>query len=95
MSAGQAAKIDSGQRIGGLEMPTPVEVRAASLNWAFSSAKARAELGWRPSPHEDCLEETIDYLRAHEGRALGPVGARQPLPLRFAAGTLRRAGLGR
>ena len=83
----------AGQSIGGLSLPTPSEVRTASLNWAYTNAKARRELGWRPSPHEDCLEETIAWYREHDGRALAPVGARQPLGLRVAAGALKRVRL--
>jgi dihydroflavonol-4-reductase len=89
------ALAQAGQRIGGLDLPTPAEVRAASLNWAFDNAKARRELGWRPSPHEDCLEETISWYREHEGRALAPVGTRQPVALRMTADVLRRTGIGR
>jgi dihydroflavonol-4-reductase len=85
------ALAEAGQRVGGLGMPTPVEVRAASLNWAFANAKARRELGWRPSPHEDCLEETIGWYREREGRRLAPAGTRQPVALRVAGEVLRRA----
>jgi dihydroflavonol-4-reductase len=74
-------------------MPTPAEVRAASLHWAVVSTKAKRELGWRPSPHEDALEETIAWYRERESRSLAPVGARQPLVLRLAAGAVRRTGL--
>ncbi len=38
------------QRLGQTGLPTPVEVRAASLNWSFSNRKAKRELGWRTSP---------------------------------------------
>jgi dihydroflavonol-4-reductase len=92
-SAVAIALAQAGRRIGGLPLPTPAEVRAASLRWAFVSGRARSELGWRPSPHEDCLEETIAFYREHDGRALAPAGSRQPLALRMAAGVLRRAGL--
>jgi dihydroflavonol-4-reductase len=74
----------------GLKLPSPVEVRASSLNWAFSSAKAKHELGWKTSPHDDCLEETIAWYREREGSQLAPPGARQPLPVRVAGGVLRR-----
>jgi hypothetical protein len=84
------ALAQAGKRIGGLPMPSPPEVRSASLHWAFTSAKAKRELGWRPAPHEDCLEETIAYYRERDGRSLAPAGARQPLGLRLAAGTLNR-----
>jgi dihydroflavonol-4-reductase len=81
------------QRLPGLTMPTPIEVRAASLHWAVVSTKAKRELGWRPSPHERALEETIAWYRERESRSLAPVGARQPMPLRLMAGVLRRSGL--
>ncbi len=79
--------------IGG-PMPLPSEIRAASLNWAFSSAKAKRELGWRTSPHEDCLEETIVWYREREGGRLAPPGTRQPVVLRMAGAFARRTPLG-
>jgi len=78
------------QRLPGPRIPSPVEVRASSLNWAFSSAKAKRELGWKTSPHEDALEETIAWYRKREGSRLAPPGARQPLGVRLAGGVLRR-----
>jgi dihydroflavonol-4-reductase len=77
----------------GPTMPTPVEIRAASLNWAFANNKARRELGWRTSPHEDALEETIAWYRERDTGRLAAAGSRQPLPLRVAGGVLRRVGL--
>ena len=82
------------QPVLGRRMPLPSEVRAASLNWAFSSAKAKRELGWRPSPHEDCLEETIAWYREREGERLSPPGSRQPIALRVAGAFARRSPLG-
>jgi dihydroflavonol-4-reductase len=78
------------RRIGRIRMPTPVEVRASSLNWAFTNAKAKRQLGWRTSPHEDCLEETIGWYRGLPGTRVSPPGAQQALPLRVAGGVLRR-----
>ncbi len=57
----------AGQTVGAAWVPVPDEIRAASMHWAFSSAKAKRELGWRTSPHEDCLEETIAWYREREG----------------------------
>jgi dihydroflavonol-4-reductase len=68
------------------------EVRAASLWWAFRSNKARRELGWKPSHHEDTLEATIAWYREREPERLDPPGARQPLPLRAFGWGLRTAG---
>jgi dihydroflavonol-4-reductase len=82
------------QTVAGGWMPTPAEVRAASLHWAFSSAKAKRELGWRTSPHEDCLEETIAWYRDREGEQLSPPGSRQPLALRLAGAVVRHSPLG-
>jgi hypothetical protein len=65
-------------------------VRAAALNWSFSNRKAKRELGWRTSPHEDCLEETIRWYRSRDGEALAPPGSTQPLPLRALGEALRR-----
>ncbi|MGZ4194792.1 MAG: NAD-dependent epimerase/dehydratase family protein [Solirubrobacteraceae bacterium] len=78
------------QRLGQTSLPTPIEVRAASLNWAFSNRKAKRELGWRTSPHEDCLEETIEWYRRHDGQDLAPPGSLQPLALRVAGEAIRR-----
>jgi dihydroflavonol-4-reductase len=78
------------QRLPGPRMPSPVVVRASSLNWAFSNAKAKRELGWKTSPHEDALEETIAWYREREGSRLAPSGARQPVAVRLAGGVLRR-----
>jgi dihydroflavonol-4-reductase len=68
------------------------EVRAASLWWAFRSNKARRELGWKPSHHEDTLQSTIDWYREREPQRLDQRGARQPLPLRAFGWGLRAAG---
>ena len=84
----------AGQPVAGGWMPMPGEIRAASLHWAFSSAKAKRELGWRTSPHEDCLEETIAWYREREGERVAPAGSRQPVALRLAGAVVRRSPLG-
>jgi dihydroflavonol-4-reductase len=78
-------------RMPGMTMPSPTEIRAASLNWAFRNTKAKRELGWRPGPHEDSLEATIAWYREREGDRLAQPGARQPLALRVLAGAIRRS----
>jgi dihydroflavonol-4-reductase len=86
------------ERVPGLPiaLPSAVEVRAGSLNWAFRNTKAKRELGWWTSPHEDCLEETIAWYRWRDGEEIAHPGARQPLALRLAGSAIRRAGrLGR
>jgi dihydroflavonol-4-reductase len=82
------------RRIPGMKAPHPVEIRAASLNWAFTSNKARRELGWRPGAHEDTLQATIDFYRERDPQLLPGRPLRQPLPLRLAAGAIKRIGGG-
>src|SRR6478672_284280 len=71
----------------GTAVITQAEVRLASLWWAFRSTKAKRELGWRPSHHEDTLQATIDWYREREPLRLERPGTRQPI-------LLRAAGLG-
>ena len=70
---------------------TPVitvgEVRAASLWWAYRSTKAKRELGWKPSHHEDTLVDTIDWYREREPGGCGRPG-------RASRSLLRLAGFG-
>ena len=70
---------------------TVPEVRAASLWWAFRSNKARRELGWKPSHHEDTLETTVEWYIEREGESLREPGTRQPIALRAAGWGLRQA----
>lgn len=84
------ALANAGRRLPGMSLPSPTEIRASSLNWAFRNSKAKRELGWRPSPHEDALEETIAFYRARKGEHLAPPGSRQPLAMRAMGAVLRR-----
>jgi dihydroflavonol-4-reductase len=88
------ALAEAGGALGGHlpgSMPTAVEIRAAGQWWAYRSTKAKRELGWKPSHHEDTLEATIDWYRERDrGRVRGP-GTRQPLALRAAGLGLRQA----
>jgi dihydroflavonol-4-reductase len=68
------------------------ELRLASMWWAFRSTKARRELGWRPSHHEDTLEATVAWYRERADGRLAPRGTRQPVGLRLAGSVVRRAG---
>jgi dihydroflavonol-4-reductase len=79
------------QRLPLMAMPTPAEIRAASLNWTFRNTKAKRQLGWVTSPHEDCLEATIAWYRERDETVPGP-GARQAIALRLAGGVMRQLG---
>jgi dihydroflavonol-4-reductase len=87
------AMADAARRLPGVRLPSHDEIKASSLNWAFRSAKAKRDLGWKTSQHEDCLEATIEWYRERDGRALVLRGSPTPLPFRLAAGMLRRLPL--
>jgi dihydroflavonol-4-reductase len=70
---------------------TQVEIRLASMWWTVRSTKAKRELGWKPSPHDDTLEATIAWYREREGARLAPAGSRQPVALRLAGLAERQA----
>lgn len=72
---------------------TVEEIRALSQWWSYRSTKAKRELGWKPSHHEQALIETIEWFRQHEPDAVGAPGTRQPLPLRLVGDSMRRAEL--
>jgi dihydroflavonol-4-reductase len=74
----------------GIPQITQVEVRAAAQWWAYRSTKAKRELGWKPSHHEDTLETTIAWYRDRGARGLARPGTGQPLPFRVAGFALRR-----
>ena len=80
----------AGERLPGISAPSPTEVLASSLNWAFVNTKAKRELGWHTSPHEDCLEATVAWYRERDRGRLAAPGSRQPLPMRAAGSLLRR-----
>ena len=63
---------------------TQVEVRAASQWWTYRSTKAKRELGWKPSHHEDTLERTIAWYRERGTTGLARPGTGQPIALRVA-----------
>jgi dihydroflavonol-4-reductase len=79
------------ESLGGIPPITVVEVRAAGQWWAYRSTKARRELGWRPSHHEDTLERTIAWYRDNGTRGLARPGTGQPIALRLAGFAARRA----
>ncbi len=79
------------ERLPGRPLITVAEVRAGSLWWAFRSTKAKRDLGWAPSHHEDTLVDTISWYREREPGAVGAPGSRQPVALRVAGFGVRRA----
>ncbi len=61
------------------------EIKLASQWWTYRNTKAKRELAWRPSPHEDTIEATVDWYRERLGHTAGS----QPVQYKLAA-----AGLG-
>jgi dihydroflavonol-4-reductase len=82
----------AGKRVG-MPVPSPDVIRASALNWAFANRRAKRELGWTTSPHEDALEATVSWYRERDPRLVDSAGARQPLPLRLTGDVLRRFGM--
>jgi dihydroflavonol-4-reductase len=80
------------EALSGTPAITQVEVRAASQWWAFRSTKAKRELGWKPSHHEDTLERTVAWYRDRGTNGLARPGTAQPVALRVAGFALRQAG---
>jgi dihydroflavonol-4-reductase len=86
------ALAEAAERMPGRSVVTVAEIRAASAWWAFRSTKARRELDWRATPHDDTLEKTIAWYREREGDRLRRTGTRQPVGLRVAGFAARSAG---
>jgi dihydroflavonol-4-reductase len=61
------------------------EVKSAGLWWTYKSTKARRELGWRTSPHEDTLEATVDWYIEREGDRFARARHSQPFLYKLAA----------
>jgi dihydroflavonol-4-reductase len=80
------------EAVSGTPAITQVEVRAASQWWAYRSTKAKRELGWKPSHHEDTLERTVAWYRDRGTAGLARPGTGQPVGLRLAGFAIRTAG---
>jgi dihydroflavonol-4-reductase len=64
------------------------EVKLASQWWTYRNTKAKRELAWRPSPHEDTIEATVAWYRDRLGRTAGT----QPVQYKLAAAGLSVVG---
>ncbi len=79
---------------GALGVPVHVsvdEVRSGSLWWTFKNTKAKRELGFRPRPHEETLEDAVQWQLSVLGDRIETGRPAYELPLR-AAGTAVRVG---
>jgi dihydroflavonol-4-reductase len=92
-------KLPASLAVGGVQaaqlarLPLPViadEVRSATLWWTYRNTKAKRELGFRPRPHEQTLEDAVAWQREQLGDRR-PAAGPQRLAL-HAVGRLMRAG---
>jgi dihydroflavonol-4-reductase len=97
-----ALKIPAGMVLAGVEtierlgvpVPMPVtrdELRSAGLWWTYRNTKAKRELGFKARPHEETIEETVDWHLERIGSRVARGPRRQDIPLRALARVL---GLG-
>jgi hypothetical protein len=69
---------------------TVQEVRLSSQWWTYRNTKAKRELAWRPSPHEDTIEATVAWYRDR----LATTDGSQPVQYKLAAAGLSVIGSG-
>jgi dihydroflavonol-4-reductase len=71
------------------------EVRSAGQWWTYKTAKAKRELGWATSPHEDTIEATVNWYVERDGERFKRSRRSQPVQYKLAAamlGVIRRPG---
>jgi dihydroflavonol-4-reductase len=90
LSPGVALRLAQAAEMAGAGPISVQEVRLASHWWTYKNTKAKRELGWRTSPHEDTIEATVDWYRDRLGH--GRRG--QPLQYKLAAAALGALGGG-
>ncbi|HEX3669376.1 MAG TPA: NAD-dependent epimerase/dehydratase family protein [Acidimicrobiia bacterium] len=81
------APVELAERLG---LPAPTsrdEVRSGALWWTYRNTKARKELGFKPRPHEETLDDAVAWQIAE----LGDRVRRERGPRRIALGALGRA----
>jgi dihydroflavonol-4-reductase len=78
------------ERLPGRPIVTSTEILLASQRWAYRSTRAKRDLGWTQTPHEETLENTVAWWREREGDGLAAPGSRQNIGLRLLGGVTRR-----
>src|SRR5438270_676347 len=64
-------------------------VKLASQWWTYRNTKAKRELGWTTSPHEDTVEATVKWHLEREADRLARSRRTQPVQWKLAAGAVR------
>ena len=71
------------------------EVRLTTCWWTYRNTKAKRELGFHPSPHEDTIEATVEWYLEREADRLARSRRTQPVGWKvLAAGLGAAAGAG-
>ena len=76
-------------------------MQLASQWWTYRNTKAKRELGWQPSPHEDTIEATVEWYlereatgsRARAARSRSSTSSPRRRSARSAARPVRRVAL--
>jgi len=71
---------------------SPVSVQEVKLSaqwWTYRNTKAKRELGWTTSPHEDTIEATVAWYLDREGDRLARGRRSQPVQWKAAAAAMR------
>jgi dihydroflavonol-4-reductase len=71
---------------------SPWEVKLSSQWWTYRNTKAKRELGWQPSPHEDTIEATVQWYLEREGDRIARERHTQPVQYRVAGAALGALG---
>jgi dihydroflavonol-4-reductase len=76
-----AVLVESGAGLGLLgRLPIPMgadEIRSGALWWTCKSTKAKRELGFKPRPHEETLEDAVRWQSDVLGSRIGSEGRRE------------------
>lgn len=89
LSAGVALGVAQAIEAAGGRPPISVlEVKASSQWWTYRSTKAKRELGWKTSPHEDCVEATVNWWLDRESDRFARGRRSQPIRWKAAAAAI-------
>ena len=67
---------------------TSTDAKLAGQWWCYRNGKAKRELGWTTTPHEDPIEATVAWYRDREADRLARTPRSQPVTLKAAAAAL-------
>ncbi|MEA2426645.1 MAG: hypothetical protein QOF37_273 [Thermoleophilaceae bacterium] len=70
---------------------TVQEVRIGSQWWTYRNTKAKRDLAWQPSPHEDTIEATVQWYLEREGDRMSRGPRSQPVTYKAAGVALSAA----